>query len=157
MTRVSPVPYSYRDDPTVPRFADDKPLIVFDGHCVLCSAWANFVLKHDRNKVYRLLAAQSPLGQALYAHYGLGGSDYQSNLLIASGRVYIKSDGTLRMVSGLGWPWRLVGVLRVLPLPWLDVLYSVVARNRLRWFGRREVCYFPAPEDADRFVAGDGL
>ena len=147
--------YSYREDPMVPRFADDQPLIVFDGHCVLCSGWANFVLRHDKRRVYRLLAAQTPLGQALYAHYGLGGDDYQSNLLIASGQVFIKSEGSIRMAEGLGWPWRAVAVFRLLPLRWRDALYDVVARNRIRWFGRREVCYLPDPKDADRFVAGD--
>lgn len=149
--------YSYRSDARVPRFADDKPIIVFDGHCVLCSGWANFVLKHDKRRAYRLLAAQTPVGQALYAHYGLGGDDYQSNLLIQSGQVFIKSEGSIRMAEGLGWPWRIAAGFRLLPLTWRDWLYEGVARNRIRWFGRREVCYLPALEDADRFVAGDGL
>jgi predicted DCC family thiol-disulfide oxidoreductase YuxK len=149
--------YSYRQDTTVPSFADDKPIIVFDGHCVLCSGWANFVLKHDRCRVYRLLAAQSPLGQALYAHYGLGGADYQSNLLVQSGRVFIKSEGSIRMAEGLGRPWRMAALLRLLPLAWRDWLYDVVARNRFRWFGRREVCYLPDAKDADRFVVGERL
>ena len=147
-------PYSYRSDSSVPPFSDDKPIIVFDGHCVLCSGWANFVLKHDLLKVFRLLAAQSSLGQALYAHYGLGGDDYQSNLLIHSGQVFIKSEGTLRMFEGLGWPWRMAAVLRLLPLRWRDGLYDIVARNRLQWFGRREVCYLPNPKYADRFIDG---
>lgn len=158
--------YSYRDDPRVPAFADDKPVIVFDGHCVLCSAWAQVVLKHDRHQRYRLLAAQTPLGQALYAHYGLGMNagphtqpgkaepDYQSNLLLMEGRVFIKSDGTIRMVAGLGGPWRLVQLLRCVPTAWMDLLYSWVARNRLHWFGRREVCFLPRREDADRFLDG---
>jgi len=61
-------PYSYRDDPAVPAFADDRPLIVFDGYCVLCSTSAQFVLRHDARGIYRLLAAQTPLGRALYLH-----------------------------------------------------------------------------------------
>lgn len=153
---MTQAPYSYRSDASVPRFADDKPLIVFDGHCVLCSGWANFVIKQDSGRVYRLLAAQTPVGQALYAHYGLGGDDYQSNLLIQSGQVFIKSEGSIRMAEGLGWPWRAAAALRLLPLAWRDWLYDGVARNRLRWFGRQDQCYLPAPEDADRFVAGDG-
>ena len=147
-------PYSYRKDAQVPPFPDDKPIIVFDGHCVLCSGWANFVLRHDKNKTYRLLAAQSPLGQALYQHYGLVGDDYQSNLLIQDGSVFIKSDGTIRMFSGLGWPWRAMGLLRAIPRAWRDRLYDWVARNRLKWFGRQEVCYLPDPENSDRFISG---
>lgn len=145
-------PYSYRNDSQIPAFPDDKPIIVFDGHCVLCSGWANFVVRHDKSKAYRLMAAQSPTGQALYEHYGLGGDDYQTNLLIQDGRVFIKSDGTIRMFNGLGWPWRAVGLFRVLPQSWRDRLYDVVARNRLRWFGRDEVCYLPSPDNLDRFI-----
>ncbi|MDR7377252.1 putative DCC family thiol-disulfide oxidoreductase YuxK [Rhodoferax ferrireducens] len=147
-------PYSYRTDAQVPAFPDEKPIIVFDGHCVLCSGWANFVLRHDKRKTYRLLAAQSPIGQALYQHYGLGGDDYQSNLLIQDGTVFIKSEGTIRMFRGLGWPWRAVGLLRALPPAWRDWLYDGLARNRLRWFGSQDSCYLPAPEDLDRFIVG---
>ena len=147
-------PYSYRSDTQVPPFPDDKPIIVFDGHCVLCSGWANFVLRNDKNKTYRLLAAQSPIGQALYRHYGLGGDDYQSNLLIQDGTVFIKFDGTMRMFRGLGWPWRAVALLSTLPPAWCDWLYDGLARNRLRWFGRQDSCYLPAPEDRDRFIVG---
>ena len=58
-------PYSYRSDPAVPAFADDKPVIIFDGQCVFCSGWARFVLAVDRKARYRLLPAQSALGEAL--------------------------------------------------------------------------------------------
>ncbi len=55
-------PYDYRSDPAVPRFADDRPIIIFDGKCVLCSWFARFVLRTDRAGRFRLAAAQSPLG-----------------------------------------------------------------------------------------------
>ncbi len=61
-------PYSYRTDPAVPGFPDDRPIIVFDGYCALCAGWAQFVIKHDRAGTCRLLSAQSPLGRALYIH-----------------------------------------------------------------------------------------
>jgi predicted DCC family thiol-disulfide oxidoreductase YuxK len=64
-------PFSYRDDPAVPDFPDDRPIIIFDGHCGLCSNWAQFVMRHDPKKRFKLLAAQSPLGQILYEHYEL--------------------------------------------------------------------------------------
>ncbi len=149
---MAQTPYSYRHDLAVPSFPDDKPLIVFDGHCALCSGWADFVLRHDGRKVYRLLQAQSTLGEALYAHYGLAGDDYQTNLLIEGGRVFVKSTGSIRMACGLGGAWRAVALLRLVPTRWRDWLYDLVARNRLRWFGRRETCYLPSPADADRFI-----
>ena len=144
--------FSYRDDPAVPNFPDNRPIIVFDGYCALCSGWANFFLKHDKAKTYRLLSAQSALGQAIYAHYGMDTQDFQSNILLTNGTVWFKSEGSIRMAEGLGWPWHLAGLARVLPLAWRDRLYSYVARHRFTWFGRRSTCYLPSVEHQDRFL-----
>ncbi|MEM7122112.1 MAG: DCC1-like thiol-disulfide oxidoreductase family protein [Pseudomonadota bacterium] len=146
-------PYAYRDDPAVPEFADDRPIIVFDGHCVLCSRWARFVLKHDRQGRYRLLPAQSPLGDALYRHLGLDPENYETNILIEDGRAWFKSEGSIRMAKGLGFPWSLAIAFAVLPRAWRDGLYDLVARNRFRLFGRREVCYLVDNDYRDRFLA----
>jgi predicted DCC family thiol-disulfide oxidoreductase YuxK len=145
--------YSYRDDPAVPRFPDDRPVIIFDGECVLCSGSAQFVLRHDRRRVYRFLAAQTPLGRALYAHYGLDTRDYETMMLIADGIATFKSEAVIRIGEGLRFPWSLAAVFRIIPRPWRDRLYAVLARNRLRILGRRERCYLPAAADADRFLA----
>lgn len=144
--------YSYRDDPDVPAFPDDKPIIVFDGYCALCSGFANFITKYDRQKKLRLLPAQSKLGEALYAHFGLKPDDYETNLLIEDGHIRIKSDGSLAMFSYLGWPWKILSFGRVCPRPIRDWVYGIIARNRLKWFGQRRVCHLPRPEDADRFL-----
>jgi predicted DCC family thiol-disulfide oxidoreductase YuxK len=148
-----PAPYSYRDDPAVPRFADDRPVIIFDGECVLCSGSAQFVMRHDKPKRYRLLAAQTPLGRALYTHFGLESQDYETMILIADGVAWVKSEAVIRIAEGLGFPWSLAAVARVMPRAWRDYLYGVLARHRLRILGRRETCFMPAPGDADRFLA----
>ncbi|MEQ8327064.1 thiol-disulfide oxidoreductase DCC family protein [Parvibaculum sp.] len=145
--------YSYRQDSAVPEFPDDRPIIIFDGHCALCSGWARFVLRHDPEGRYRLLPAQSPLGHALYVHYGLDPEDYQTNILIEEGRAWFKSEGSIRMAEGLGFPWSLAASFRLLPLPARDRLYEWVARNRLRFFGRREICYRGESGYEDRFLA----
>jgi predicted DCC family thiol-disulfide oxidoreductase YuxK len=147
------VPYSYRDDPTVPHFADDRPVIIFDGECVLCSGSAQFVMRHDRRKLYRLLAAQTPLGRALYAHYGLDAQTYETMILIVDGVALLQSEAVIRIAQGLGFPWSLAAVARIMPRSWRDALYGVLARNRLRILGRRETCFMPSPADADRFLA----
>lgn len=149
---VAQQPYSYRNDASVPAFPDDRPIIVFDGHCVLCSGFARFVMRVDTARQFRLLAAQTPIGSALYCHYGLDPVDYQTNLLIADGVAYFKSDGSMRLFQRLGLPWSLVGIGRILPGPVRDGLYSMIARHRLNWFGRREICFRPDPADADRFI-----
>jgi predicted DCC family thiol-disulfide oxidoreductase YuxK len=145
-------PYSWRGDPAVPAFPDDRPIIVFDGHCALCSGWARFVLRHDRRGAFRLLPAQTPLGRALYLHLGLDPEDYQTNILLQDGRAWFKSEGSIRMAEGLGAPWSSAAVLRALPLRLRDRLYGVLARNRIRWFGRREVCMLAEPGWEGRFL-----
>jgi predicted DCC family thiol-disulfide oxidoreductase YuxK len=145
-------PYSYRSDPSVPPFADDRPVIVFDGHCVLCSRFARFVIAHDPQRRFRLTAAQGRVGQALYRHYGLDPVQFETNLLVEDGHGWFKSEGTIRMFVGLGAPWSVARVLRVVPSAWLDRLYEFVARNRLRWFGSTAQCFVPSAADRERFV-----
>jgi predicted DCC family thiol-disulfide oxidoreductase YuxK len=145
-------PYSYRGDPAVPGFPDDKPVIVFDGHCAMCSGFARFVLRHDAGATYRLLPAQSALGRALYVHYGLDPDDYETNILLEKGTAWFRSDAAMRIAAGLRFPWRLASLLRIVPGALREGAYDVVARNRLRIFGRREVCYRTDPEYRDRFL-----
>jgi predicted DCC family thiol-disulfide oxidoreductase YuxK len=151
--RRAPAQYSFRRDPAVPAFADDRPIILFDGHCALCSGWVSFVLRHDRAAAFRLLPAQTALGKALYRHYGLDPQDYETNILIEDGRAFFKSESALRMLERLGPPWSAARALRVMPAPLRDRLYDIVARNRLRWFGRRDQCLISAPRYEDRFLS----
>lgn len=144
-------PYSYRADPDVPDFDDRDPIIVFDGHCALCSGWIDFLLKRDRG-AFRFLPAQSPLGEAIYAHYGYKSDDYDTNILIENGLARVRSDGTLAMFARLPWPWRIVSVLRILPESWRDWGYERIARNRIRWFGSRDSCRLPSADEKARFL-----
>ena len=56
MTRAR---FSYRDDPSVPAFADDQPIPVFDGECALCLATVQFAVRHDRRRQLRPANRQS--------------------------------------------------------------------------------------------------
>lgn len=145
--------YSYRNDPTVPDFPDDKPIMIFDGQCVFCSGWVKFALRRDRGGAYRFMAAQSGTGAALYRHYGLDDRNYETNVLLVDGKPHFRSEGSIRMVAGLGFPWSLVSLLRIVPRGLLDRVYEFVARNRFRLGGRTENCFVPTPEDRARFIA----
>jgi predicted DCC family thiol-disulfide oxidoreductase YuxK len=127
-------------------------LIVFDGLCVLCSGNARFVLKHDRKRLFRLTTAQGPLGEALYKRFGLATDDYVTMLVLDRGRLLTESDGAIAIARGLGWPWRAAAAARIVPRPLRDAVYRLVARNRYRWFGRRETCWAPSPGDSDRIL-----
>jgi predicted DCC family thiol-disulfide oxidoreductase YuxK len=145
-------PYSYRADTNVPAFADDQPILVFDGECVLCSATVKFVFAHDHARRVRFIVAQTPLGAALYRHFGLKSQDYETNILLENGRALTKSESSIRLFELVGPPWSLLAVFRILPVPLRDWLYERIARNRLRWFGRRETCYLPDAADRERFL-----
>jgi predicted DCC family thiol-disulfide oxidoreductase YuxK len=151
--RLSAAPaYSYRADPSVPPFPDDKALMVFDGVCVLCSGFARFILKRDPGFAFRLTTAQSPLGQALYRHYGLDPNELETNLVLIDGRAYAKLDTVAAVGVRLGGWRRLLSALRAIPRPIGDWLYDCVARNRYALFGRTEHCMLPSPEWRNRFI-----
>ena len=95
-------PYEYRADPSVPGFADERFVIVFDGKCVLCSSFAQFILRKDRHARFRPLAAQSELGSALYRHLGLDPVSYETYVLLQDGKAYFRSEASIRIVDGLG-------------------------------------------------------
>ena len=80
--------YSYREDQNVPDFPDDRAVIVFDGMCVMCSSFMRFILRHDRHHHFNFLPAQSPIGEALFAHYDMVAEDYDSVLLIENCLLY---------------------------------------------------------------------
>lgn len=145
-------PYSYRDDPAVPSFPDDRPLILFDGGCVLCSGSARFILRHDRAARFRLAPIQSPLGRALLAHYGVDPTDPSTMLLIEAGRAHERSDAVLRIAGGLAAPISAASVLRLVPARWRDRVYLWVARRRLRLEGSTW-CAMPDKAAADRILA----
>jgi predicted DCC family thiol-disulfide oxidoreductase YuxK len=99
------------------------------------------------------LPAQTPLGRALYIHFGLDPENYETNILVADGSAWLRSEGSIRMAEGLGFPWSLARWLRLLPLSWRDRAYLLLARNRFRLFGRRDTCFAPPAGYRDRFLA----
>jgi predicted DCC family thiol-disulfide oxidoreductase YuxK len=143
--------YSYRDDPAVPAFADDRPLFVFDGVCVLCSSGVRWLIRRDPAGRFRFATAQSPLGRAIYAHYGIDMDE--TYLLLDEGRVYVRSDGYLRVAAILGGAWRWLAVpARLIPRALCDAAYDLVARHRYRWFGKTDYCALIPSELKERVL-----
>ncbi len=147
------MPYDYLRDAAVPAFDDAAPTIIFDGKCVLCSRFVQFVLRNDQRGRLRFLAAQTPLGEALYTHLALQTEDYETYVLLENGSARVKSDAALRIFALLGLPWSVTCVGRLAPRFARDAFYDWVARNRLRWFGARDTCYVPTPAQRERFIA----
>ena len=143
-----------RDLPLPPSLtALPQPLYVFDGICVLCSGFVQFWLERDRAGVMRFASAQSATGRRVLEGLGLPDDFYdRSIVLIDDGRAWFGSTAVLRALNHLPGPWRWLRLLLGLPRAMRDPLYRLVARNRYRWFGRREACLMPAPGLRSRFV-----
>ncbi len=146
-------PYSYRADAKVPPFADDQPILVFDGKCILCSKTVKFIFAHDRQRRIRFIVAQTPLGAALYQHFGLEPVDYETNILLENGTALTKSESSIRIFELVGLPWSLLKAFRLLPRSLRDRVYEWIARNRFHWFGARETCFAPNSADRQRFLS----
>ncbi len=128
------------------------PIIVFDALCVLCSANARFVLRHDRDRRFRLASMQGPVGAELFRAHGIDPASPDTIIVVDGDRVWRDSDAVLAIYAGCGWPWRALAVARFVPRPVRDVVYRWVARNRYRIFGRRETCWLPSAADRDRVL-----
>jgi predicted DCC family thiol-disulfide oxidoreductase YuxK len=151
--RLAALPaHSYRLDSGFPRFDDSRPLIDFDGVCVLCKGFARYVLRHDATGRFRLSAAQSALGQALMRHYGIDPDNPETNLLIEQGRAHGKLDAFVRIMDTLGRMRLARAILKLAPGRLADGVYDAIARNRYRLLGRTASCMSPAPEFADRII-----
>lgn len=132
---------------------DGHSVIVFDGVCMLCSRWVDFILRHDRAGRFRLAAMQGQHGRALLIAHGLSPDDPVSFLLVERGEGYSDTDAIARVLGQLGGPWHAAGAtLRAIPRPLRDPAYRWIARHRYRLFGRRAQCRLPEPEQAWRFI-----
>ncbi|MEW9571904.1 thiol-disulfide oxidoreductase DCC family protein [Rhodanobacter sp. Si-c] len=129
------------------------PVIVFDGVCLLCSRWVDFILRHDHAGRFRLAAMQGQQGRTLLMAHGLSPDDPVSFLLVEQGHGYRDTDAIVRVLGQLGGSWRAAGaMLQVVPHRLRDPAYRWIARHRYRLFGRRAQCRLPEPEQAWRFI-----
>ena len=134
------------------RAADGRAIWLYDGLCGFCSWSVRFLLAHERAPSSRFVAIQSKLGKEIAIGYGIDPDMPSTFLFIEDGQAHEKSDGVIVLAAHLRWPWRALAALRVIPKPWRDRAYDVIARNRFRILGRKEVCDLPPPNVRDRFV-----
>ena len=130
-----------------------EAIVVFDGVCVACNAAVDFLLRHDRAKRLRFAAMQSPAGHALMSANGVDPADPASFLLLEGGRAFRESEAAVRVLAGLGGAWRCARIALFVPRIARDAAYRWIARHRYRWFGRRDACRLPTPEEAERFLS----
>lgn len=146
--------YRYRQDASVPDFDDSQPLVIFDGHCVLCSRGVQWMLARDPHGTSRFAAVQDAIPQALYRHYGLDADRFDTFMVLVDGVPYTRWSGVVAAGRTMPTPWRqLARVARLVPTAIGDRIYDWVQRNRLRWFGSRDVCFVPGHDEKRRLLA----
>lgn len=135
----------------------DRKIILYDGVCNLCDSAVRFILPRDpkgqfcfaslQGEFARKFAANDPIARS-----AINASSPETIILIDGEQFYERSTAVLRIAAGLHFPWSLLGLLRIIPRPIRDAAYCWVARNRYRWFGKKESCPLPRPEWKSRFL-----
>jgi predicted DCC family thiol-disulfide oxidoreductase YuxK len=121
----------------------EEAIILFDAECVLCSANAQFILTHDKQGHFRLASMQGEVGAGLFRQHGFDPADPISIIVIQGEQVRKDSDAVILIYEGLGFPWRLATLFRIVPAFIRDPIYRLIARNRYRIFGKRDSCWVP--------------
>lgn len=129
-----------------------SPLIIFDGVCNLCNASVDFIVRRDKAARFRFTPNQGATAQELLPLHGKTAEEVGTIYLLENDRLYDRSDAVLRIARHLGFPWSLAVVFLVIPRFIRDGVYHWIARNRYRWFGKKETCRLPSPEEQARFI-----
>jgi predicted DCC family thiol-disulfide oxidoreductase YuxK len=133
--------------------AQNPHIIVFDGVCNLCSGWVSFVYNRDIAGRFKFVSVQSELGKELLIWCGLPTNYFSTMVYIENGQAYFKSSAFLYIVKWLKFPWPPMWLIgRRMPKFMRDWLYSRVALNRYRLFGKRSSCLVPTGQLAARFL-----
>lgn len=131
---------------------EDRPVVLFDGICNLCNSSVRFILKHDTREQFLFSSLQSDASKKLLLHLNYKIREMNSILLVENGQIHEKSDAVLKIADGLRFPWNLATAIRVLPKKQRDKLYDFVARNRYKWFGKKDRCVYIMNTYENRFI-----
>ncbi len=130
----------------------DKKIVVFDGVCNLCHGGVNFIIKHNADQSIYFTQVQSETGQALQEFAGIDVLAEETMIFFENGKVYTEGKGATRIYRHFAWPAKFLYLIYFLPKFILNPIYKYVAKNRYRWYGKKEVCMMPKPELKARFL-----
>ncbi|MFT5715562.1 MAG: putative DCC family thiol-disulfide oxidoreductase YuxK [Flavobacterium sp.] len=131
----------------------NKKVILFDGVCNLCNTAVQFIIKHDKKDLFRFVALQSELGQSIVKHIGVDTKNMDSIILYEPGvAYYVKSVAALEIAKRLRGVIALISIFKILPTGLKDSVYDYIAKNRYKWFGKREHCMIPTAELKSKFL-----
>ena len=127
-------------------------IILFDGVCNLCNSSVQFVIKHDADKKFMFASLQSTAGQLLLKQFDLPLQDFNSFILIENEKIFLKSTAALMVAKQLKGAVKLLYGFIVVPPFIRNGAYNFIAKNRYKWFGKKESCILPTPELKARFL-----
>ncbi len=128
-----------------------KNLILFDGYCHLCSWSVRTILRFDKKQKFLFSPLSSEYGKAHIADFQIA-KDVDSVILIKDGEVFTKAKAALMIADELGGIFLILGMFKVFSFPFLNSIYDFVAKNRNKWFGRKNVCMMPTNEQKEQFL-----
>jgi predicted DCC family thiol-disulfide oxidoreductase YuxK len=130
-----------------------KQLILFDGVCNLCNSSINYVIKYDKNDVFMFAPLQGEAGKQIIQKFHLDTSKTDSILLYSEEKgLQIKSSAALAIASKLGLPRNLLTIFYIIPPFIRNWVYDYIAKNRYKWYGKKEACMIPTPELQAKFL-----
>ena len=138
-----------------PNVGPNDRVVLFDGVCRLCGAWARFLIRFDRRHLFKLAALQSDEGKRILEWHGLPDDGGESVVLVEGSRIYTKSSAFVRIMARLPFPWKTAGVVWLIPRAIRDWLYDRVAINRYLIFGKYQSCVLPTPDHERRVLVAD--
>ena len=132
-----------------------ESILLFDGHCSLCNAAVDFVLKRDAKKKLLFASIQGSEGQRVLKMYQLPPSYLETLVLVEQGQVYLGSTAALRVARLLGGGWPLFYSLIIIPKGLRDRIYQWIGTHRYKWFCRRASCRIPTASEKSCFLTED--
>lgn len=131
----------------------DKKIILFDGVCNLCNSAVQYVIDHDKKDVFRFVALQSELGQEILDYIGIDRKNVDSIVLYQPGvAYYYKSSAAIEIARQFGGIFHLGTIFKIIPAAIRNLVYDYVARNRYKWYGKKDSCMIPTPELKAKFL-----
>ena len=131
---------------------ENKKIILFDGVCNLCDSSIQFIIKHDKKDVFRFVALQSELGQKIIGYIGINSSIDSIILYIPKIAYYTKADAALLIAKELSGSVSFLYYLTYTPKVIKNCIYDFIAKNRYKWYGKKESCMIPTPDILNKFL-----
>ncbi|MDX1471173.1 MAG: DCC1-like thiol-disulfide oxidoreductase family protein [Flavobacteriaceae bacterium] len=131
----------------------NKKLILFDGVCNLCNFWVQYIIKRDRNDVFRFAPLQSEIIKVIENQFNVDLSKVDSIVYYSeTSGLTVKSDAVIDIAKNLGYPYKLLSLFSILPKKVRNSIYDFIARNRYKWYGKKDSCMVPTPELQKKFL-----